>query len=138
MSAIHAAVFAAHQQLLARFHQGNAAGIAALYAEDGQILPAHSSTIRGRAAIQAFWQGCIDLGICIMQRTPLKVDCLAETVNDVGDYTFFDRAGKVLDVGKYVLIWKKHPDSWQIDCDIWTTNLPAPGAGSSPTIGNKR
>lgn len=123
------AIHAAHQQMLASFRQGDAAGVAALYGEEGQILPAHSSAIRGRAAVQAFWQGCIDVGICVMQRTPLEVDCLAETVNDVGDYTFFDRAGKVLDVGKYVLIWKKHPNGWQIDRDIWTTDLPAPTTG---------
>ena len=122
MDAIHAALILAHQQLLASFWQGNALGIAAIYAEEGQLLPAYSATINGRVAIQAFWQGCIDMGIYAMQRTPREVDCLANTVNEVGEYRFLDCHNRVLDVGKYVVIWKWRQGQWQIQRDIWTSN----------------
>ena len=124
MNAIHAAVNLAHQQLMASFGQGDAMGVAAIYTEDGQVLPAYSAAIRGRAAIQAFWQGCMDMGICAMQRTPLEMDCLTETINEVGEYRFLDRQGRVLDIGKYVLIWKRQHGQWQIQRDIWTSSLP--------------
>jgi ketosteroid isomerase-like protein len=119
-----AAVMAAHQQLMTRFQQGNAAGVAAIYAEAGQLLPVYSAAICGRAAIQAFWQGWIDMGIGVIRRTPLEVDCLHDTVNEVGTYRFFDCHGRVLDVGKYVVIWKEEHDQWKIQRDIWTSNLP--------------
>lgn len=121
---VHAAVRRAHQQWLARFQQGDAAGVAAIYAEEGQLLPAYSAAISGRSAIQAFWQGCIDMGICAMHHTPHEVDCLADTVNEVGEYCFLDRYNQVLDVGKYVVIWKWQQGQWQIQRDIWTSNLP--------------
>ena len=125
IDAIHAALILTHQQLLASFRQGNALGIAAIYAEEGQLLPAYSAAISGRTAIQAFWQGCIDMGIYAMQRTPREVDCLTNTVNEVGTYHFLDRHNHVLDIGKYVLIWKWQQGQWQIQRDIWTSNLPA-------------
>ncbi len=124
MEAIYAAVLTVHQEWMASFRQGDAASIAALYGKAGQLLPAYSAAISGRAAIQAFWQGCIDMGICAMQRTPLEVDCLAETVNEVGEYRFLDCHNHVLDVGKYVVIWKEQQGQWQIQRDIWTSNLP--------------
>jgi len=125
MEAIHAAIMTIHQQWMASFRQGDAAGIAALYAEAGQLLPTYSATICGRAAIQAFWQGCIDMGIGTMQRTPREVDCLIETINDVGEYRFLDHQNRVLDVGKYVVIWKWQQGLWQIQRDIWTSSLPS-------------
>ncbi|MFN8445644.1 MAG: DUF4440 domain-containing protein [Caldilineaceae bacterium] len=124
MEAFHAAVMFAHQQWMVSFRQGDAVGVATLYAETGQIMPAYSAAIHRRAAIQAFWQGCIDMGICAMQRIPLEVDCLGDTINEVGEYHFLDRQQRVIDVGKYVIIWKQQQGQWQIQCDIWTSNLP--------------
>jgi len=122
---LHATVAAIYQRLLVSFAQRDVATVAAIYAEDGQILPVYSPAISGRAAIQAFWQGCIDMGIGAMRRTPREVDCLGDTSNEMGDYAFLDRHGRVLDVGKYVVIWKKQHGQWQIQRDIWTSNLPA-------------
>ncbi len=113
-----------YQQFMASFDQQDATGIAALYTEEGQLLPAYSTAIAGRAAIQAFWQGCIDMGICALRRQPIEVDQLNETVNEIGAYELYGRDGKLLDVGKYVVIWKWVQDRWQIYRDIWTSNLP--------------
>lgn len=124
MATIPRVLLAAQQALIANFASGNTAGVVALYAEEGQIMPSYSAAIHGRAAIQAFWQGCIDMGIWAMQRTPLKIDCLAGTINEVGEYRFFDYQQRILDVGKYVTIWKEQDRQWQIQRDIWTSNLP--------------
>jgi ketosteroid isomerase-like protein len=119
-----AAVITAQQQWMGSFRQGNATGVAAIYAEDAQLLPAYSPAISGRNAIQAFWQGCLDMGIGTVQRIPFEVDYLTDTVNEVGDYRFLDRHERVLDVGKYVVIWKQQHGQWQIYRDMWTSNLP--------------
>ena len=39
----------AYQQLMISSDQGNAAGVAAVYTETGQLLPAYSAAIVGRA-----------------------------------------------------------------------------------------
>ena len=56
---------------------------------------------------------------------PLEVDCLTDTVNEVGEYLFRNRQGRVRAiVGKYVVIWKQQQGQWKIHSDIWTSNLP--------------
>ena len=113
-----------YQPFMTSFDQRDAAGIAALYTEESQLLPAYSAAIVGRAAIQAFWQGCIDMGIRALHRHPTEVDQLHATVNEVGAYKLYGRDGKLLDVGKYIAIWKWEQNRWQIYRDIWTSNLP--------------
>ena len=54
---------AAVQQFVAAFNHGDAAAIAQLYAQDGQILPPQSEPIAGRPGVQAFWQGAMDMGV---------------------------------------------------------------------------
>lgn len=121
---VQAAITASHLQLIASFAERDGASIAAIYTEHGQLLPAYSAPITGQAAIRAFWEGCIDMGISMMQRMPLEVDCLTDTVNEVGEYLFRNRQGRVVDVGKYVVIWKQQQGQWKIHRDIWTSNLP--------------
>lgn len=109
---------------MSTFAQGQIAAVAVLYTAAGQLLPAYSTSIIGRAAIQAFWQGCFDLGLYTVQRTPVELDCLATTAYDVGEYRFYDQRNRVLDLGKYVVIWKAPRGQWAIHREIWTSNLP--------------
>ena len=123
LDAVQSALHARQQQWLVAFGQGDIARVAAIYAQSGQLLPAYSAAICGRGAIQAFWQGCWDMGICAIQRTPLEIDYLATTVNEVGEYRVLDRHKRVLDLGKYVVIWKALRGEWAIHREIWTSNL---------------
>jgi hypothetical protein len=112
------------QQWLTSFAKGDAAGLAMLYTMEGQLMPAYSAAICGRPAIQAFWQGCFDMGIGAMLREPSTIDTLTHTANEIGAYCFLDRRNRLLDVGKYVTIWQWRQGVWQIHCDMWTSNLP--------------
>lgn len=87
-------------------------------------MPAYSAAICRRPAIQAFWQGCFDMGIGAMLREPSTIDYLLNTANEVGAYRFLDSRNRLLDVGKYVTIWQQRQNLWQIHCEIWTSNLP--------------
>ena len=42
---------------------GMQSGLADLYTENGQLMPTGSDFITGKAAIRAFWQGAMDMGI---------------------------------------------------------------------------
>ncbi len=39
------------------FNKGDAAAIAAMYAEDAYLLPPGHDMVKGRAAIEGFWKG---------------------------------------------------------------------------------
>jgi len=67
------------------------------------------------------------------QASKVEVSRAGDLAYEVGTYqsTVNDAKGRpVTDRGKYVLVWKKQPDSrWKIVVDVGNSDLPAPGAG---------
>jgi ketosteroid isomerase-like protein len=43
--------------------RGDAADVAALYTENGQVMPPNSDFVTGRQAVEMFWQAVMDMGI---------------------------------------------------------------------------
>jgi uncharacterized protein (TIGR02246 family) len=122
---VRSAIEAANAKFSAAAAKGNGAGLAALYAADGQVLPAGSDVIRGRDAIQKFWQGALDSGIAGVGLKTLEVFARGATATEVGQYELRDNAGKVLDHGKYIVIWRREGDDWKLLRDMFSTNVPA-------------
>jgi ketosteroid isomerase-like protein len=105
--------------------KGDGAGLAALYAADGQVMPAGSEPIRGKAAIQKFWQGALDSGIAGVGLKTLEVFAHGATATEVGQYELQDKAGKVLDHGKYIVVWRHEGGQWKLLRDMFSTNVPS-------------
>ena len=124
------AIEAANVRFSAAFAQRDSAGVAALYTADGQLLPAASDTIRGTAAIQKFWQGALDSGIAAITLTTVEVFEQGVTATEVGQYELRDKAGKVLDHGKYIVVWRQESGKWKLLRDMFSTSVPPTGAAS--------
>jgi hypothetical protein len=54
--------------------------------------------------------------------TTLEVEAHGDSAHEVGAYELSDASGKVLDRGKYVVIWKRDAARWKLHRDIWTTS----------------
>jgi uncharacterized protein (TIGR02246 family) len=124
---IRETIVAADEKFMAAFNKGDAAGVAALYTENGQLLPPNSDIITGRKAIQAFWQGVMDMGIKSAKLETSEVEGTGDTVSEIGKYSLLGEGDKTLDTGKYVVIWKQVEGQWQLHRDIWNSSLPPPG-----------
>lgn len=48
------------------------------------------------------------------------------TATEVGEYALRDKAGKLLDRGKYIVIWHNEGGQWKLLRDMFSTNAPAP------------
>jgi len=123
---IHDAIAAANDEFMAVFGRGDAAGLAALYTADGQLLPPNMDAMVGQAAIQAFWQGAMDMGIQSAQLEIVEVEGHGDTAIEVSKYTL-GAGGQVLDRGKYIVIWKREGGQWKLHRDIFNSSMPAPG-----------
>src|SRR5271170_4091272 len=64
---------AANAEFSAAAAKGDGAALAALYAADGQVMPAGSDPIKGTDAIKKFWQGALDSGIAGIELTTVEV-----------------------------------------------------------------
>jgi len=51
------------QQFQKSFNQGDVEGLASLYTEDAEILSPNRDIVEGKNAVQAFWQGALEMGI---------------------------------------------------------------------------
>ena len=114
-----------NKTFMAAFGRGDAAGLAALYTTDGQLLPTNSEVVSGLSAIQSFWQGVIDMGLKKATLETVEVDDCGDTAVEIGRYTLMAGDDSVADAGKYVVVWKQQDGGWKLHRDIWNTSQPA-------------
>ena len=124
---IGAAIAAPIAHFTEAFRRGDAAGATAVYTEDGQVLPPNSAILTGKQAIQAFWQGAMDMGIKAVKLETVEVEECGHTAYEVGTFTLHGADGQVLDAGKYVVIWKQEAGQWKLHRDIFNSSRPVPG-----------
>jgi uncharacterized protein (TIGR02246 family) len=126
-TAVRKAIAVANEAFMAAFNSGDAAGVAALYTEAGQLLPPNADVMAGKQAIQTFWQGAMDAGIASAQLEIVEVEDHGDTAIEVSQYTLGGAGGQQLDQGKYIVIWKHEAGDWKLHRDIFNSSMPAPG-----------
>jgi len=124
-TSVHDAIVAADETFMATFSRGDAAGIAALYTENGQFLPPNGDFVKGKPAIQATFQAFMDMGIKGIKLEAVEVEGYGDTASEVGRYTLEGEGGQVLDKGKFIVIWKQEAGQWKLHRDIINTSMPA-------------
>src|SRR5271165_6117285 len=76
----------------AAFNNGDAAAVAAMYADDAYVLPAGHDMVKGRAAIAAFWKGAAQqLGnarLVVVDVLPLA----PRAAREIGTFSFETKA----------------------------------------------
>jgi uncharacterized protein (TIGR02246 family) len=120
---VREAIAAANQNFMRAFARGDAAGMAALYTADGQLLPTHSDVVSGPRAIQEFWQAVMGMGIKEATLETVELEAHGDTAHEVGRYRLSGDAGP-LDHGKYIVIWKREGGQWKLRRDIWNSSVP--------------
>jgi ketosteroid isomerase-like protein len=119
----------------AAYNEKNAAAVAAIYSEDGQLLPPGSAFVNGRAAIQEYWAHDIETQWA-------QIAIKADTSEVAGDWAYRSGAFSAESVGftgKFVEVWKRSGDTWLLHKDIWNADAavaapaaPAEGAVPAP------
>jgi uncharacterized protein (TIGR02246 family) len=115
-----------NKQWSVAFSTGDNAALAAMYTPNAQLLPMHSEIVSGMEAIQQFWQGVIASGVKGATLTTIEVDEQGDTAYEVEKYELRGEGNKVLDHGKYVVVWKRGQGKWRLHRNIWNSNMPAP------------
>ena len=108
------------EKYAAALKKGDAQAVSETYAEDARIFPPGRAMIKGREAIKAFWvedvKGASDVVV-----TTIDIKAFGDSdLREVGKFT-----GKTTGndpqpfAGKYITIWQKSGDKWEIKDDIW-------------------
>ena len=124
-----ARIRSADSAFMAAANAGDAAGVAAVYAEEGSLLAPNLPPQKGRDAIKAFWGGFLDAYTVRFEIASDTIEGRGDLAYNQGHYRFTavpkaKGAPGVADEGKFVEILKKQPDgSWKYVVDMYSSNL---------------
>lgn len=123
---IQSEVRAGNMRFMEAARRGDAAGMAACYTRNAQLLPNHSDVVEGIDAIAAFWGAAKGLGVASVHLETVELDGTGDSVIEVGRYTLTGADGAPLDRGKYIVVWRREDGMLKLHRDIWTTSMPQP------------
>lgn len=120
---VREAIEAGDQAMADAINNKDAASTAPNYTEDGAVLPPGAARQDGRAAVQAFWQAAIDMGLADVEVNTHEVEELGDVATAVGTLsgTVPDgEGGRTALTGKFIALWHKSADgAWRLHRDIW-------------------
>jgi uncharacterized protein (TIGR02246 family) len=116
------------------YNDKNADGVAALYTEDAQLLPPGPAVVNGRGAIREFWADDI-------AASNMAFSIVADAGGISGDWAWRSGAwrgiaadGSTAATGKYLEVWRRTADGWQLHRDIWNVDAaPAAAPAEAPS-----
>jgi len=128
------AIAAANEDWMSAIRRGDAADLVALYAEDGQLLAPGGEFLRGKPEIQAYWQSRMDASVQQAELEMLDLEVYdkldPETYGTLALertlYTMRDEHGRIVDEGKYVLLWARVNGHWELHRDILNSSPSSP------------
>lgn len=128
LEAVGNAIAAANDAFTQAFVDGDAAALAAMYAEDGMWMAPNEETVRGREGIEARFAE--QFGATTARNLTLETfdyGASGDLAYAAGNYTLaLETEGEpVTDQGKYLVLMKLTADGdWEIVAHIWNSDLP--------------
>jgi ketosteroid isomerase-like protein len=130
-----AAIHAADDAWVKAYNGGDVDGVAGLYDEHAVLLPPGAPAASGKAAIRAFFAKDMAASAKAGVRFSLSTNPDGGVSGDLGwssgTYSVKDKAGKVVEVGKYLSVSRKIGGKWLYVRDTWNADGSAPAAEPS-------
>ena len=123
---VRAAIEASNVKFGTAWGSKDAAALTALYTTNATLMVPNGATVSGSQAILEFWKGGLASAPAVGKLTTVEVEAHGDTAHEVGSYQVSAADGKVVDRGKYVVIWKREGGQWKMHRDIWNSDMPAP------------
>jgi len=111
-----------NKRFMSAFADGKAGDVAALYTDDGQLLPPSGAIVAGKPGIAAYWEGAMKQGIARIELGTLELDHQGATAIEVGRARLFGKEGDTAAAVKYLVVWKKQNGNWKLHRDIWNSD----------------
>lgn len=107
----------------------DAAGIAALYTQDGAVMPPNGPIAKGPAEIQKTWASMMQTPGFDLTFSPeqIIVSSSGDMALDRGTYRLAIAPNGTMqtDTGKYVVVWRNIGGRWKAAADIFNSDSPA-------------
>ena len=119
------------------YNAGDVDKIVALYADDTVVMPPNVPALSGRDALKAYLTKDVAAsraaGLVAKDGTS-SVGVSGDLAWHAGSSSVVDAAGKTVETGNYVEVWRRTKGQWLMVRDIWNDDAP-PAAAPSSTPG---
>jgi ketosteroid isomerase-like protein len=123
ISSARAAVEAANNKFMENMKKGDSVGVASGYSQDALVMPTNSEPVPGKD-LATFWGSFVRMGVKDAKLITEEVIGNAELLVETGRYEIYLADNKLVDQGKYVVVWKPVDGGWKMYRDIFNTSLP--------------
>lgn len=136
-AAEEAAVRAVNAAWFKAYAAGDAAGVAANYADDAVVNAPGAPSARGIEAIRAFYtQDVASMQAAGLGNTPdpaSDVGVSGDLAWETGKYSVTAKDGSVVDTGKFTTVLARRDGAWKIIRDTWNSDSP-PAVADGKTL----
>ncbi len=98
---------------------GDAATLAALYADGARVLPPGGPALVGRGDIESYWKADIGEGGTTTTVTPAAATTQGDLLHVEGSYEAKGKDGATLARGQYEQLWARTDGAWRIQHEFW-------------------
>jgi uncharacterized protein (TIGR02246 family) len=127
-AADEAAIRAVNAEWFRIFNTHDAAALAALYADDAVLMMPGAAMVRGRDAIKAAYEkdmaAMAKAGLTNNLGNDSQIAASGDLAYESNTFSATDKAGKVVDSGKYLTVFAKRDGKWMIVRDTWNSDTP--------------
>jgi len=124
LSNARSSIEAENAKFIEALKKGDSVAIASNYSQDAWILPPNSEPVKGND-IAAFWGSFIRMGVKDLKLTIDDVTGNEDQLVETSKYEIYGAENKLLDKGKYIVVWKPVNGTWKMYRDIFNTSMPA-------------
>ncbi len=124
LTTARSAIDAENAKFMDAFKKGDSVGAASNYSDDAVMLPPNSEPV-SKTGIASLWGSFMGMGVKDVKLVSDDIAGNAEIISETGHYEIYAAENKMIDKGKYVVVWKPVNGVWKMYRDIWNTSMAA-------------
>jgi ketosteroid isomerase-like protein len=114
----------ANRQFVDLFNKSDSVGLANMFTVDGKSMEPNEPSFVGRENIQTHYSLVMNAGANKLGLRTLGLWGDEKMLAEEGEFSFSDSNGNQLDIGKYIVLWKKEDGKWKLFRDCYNSDLP--------------
>ena len=120
-----------NKRFMELYEAGGLTGFAKLYTQDALVMLPGLKALEGRAGAMSFLESAKGRSIARVKLNTLELEIFGDTACERGSAEAQYANGSVANRNKYIVVWKRTSEGWQLHRDIMNSDLKAPLPQSS-------
>jgi len=118
-----AAVIKVENELVRLINKAAWDSVGAIYATDATIFAPGSPPVTGQKAIASFWHTVSIRGMHTIEIQFIDLEQSGDKLIARGKYVMKNQQDEIIDIGKFIAIYKKENTNWRLQTDMFNTSM---------------